>query len=122
MVFRNSTTVSAGNDRKRPSATAHKAGEPVASYADLGFPSKQAFNEFNAFLSRYLAYNSDIMEMFLALASLKCFPMEPCHQHNELNLLQRLDLYSRAPGQPNAESEQGGHADASPKVEELGQE
>ena len=42
-------------------------------------------------LKTYLAFNSDIMELLLAMASLKCFEFELRTKKTEFNLLQRLE-------------------------------
>ena len=68
-----------------------KKGPAMMDFADLGFKDKASWTEFQSFLTKYLAFTSDIMELILSLASLKCFSMEPCHRHNEMNLLQRLE-------------------------------
>ena len=75
MIFRNSTTVAAGNEKKRMSmAKPLKKGEVMAAFSDLGFKERADWVFFQSFLTKYLAYTSDIMEVILALASLKCFP------------------------------------------------
>ena len=75
MIFRNSTTVAAGNEKKRMTiGKSMKKGETMAAFQDLGFKDKVQWAQYQTFLTKYLAYTSDIMEVILALASLKCFP------------------------------------------------
>lgn len=75
MTFRNSTTVAAGNEKKRMTiGKTMKKGETMAAFQDLGFNDRAQWVHFQTFLTKYLAYTSDIMEVILALASLKCFP------------------------------------------------
>ena len=48
---------------------------------------QSAQNEYHRFLVKYLAYNGDMMELILALASLKCFEMEQVVKSKERDCL-----------------------------------
>ena len=41
---------------------------------------------FHAFFVKYLAFNSDIMELLLSLASLKCFEMKQATKYKEKHI------------------------------------
>ena len=82
--LRNSNTIASTKERKKAAQLAKeqkdKDFKPIASFQELGFADQNAFNEFQNFFKSYLAYNSDIMELLLALASLGCFQLEPARK------------------------------------------
>ena len=76
--FRNSNTVSkakpsgdAGDKSKSPT----KKQPAIASWESLGVKNEVAWEEFKLFFTNYIAYNSNVIELLLSLATLKSFPM-----------------------------------------------
>jgi len=46
---------------------------------------------FQGFFVKYLAFNSDVMELLLTLASLTCFEMELARKTKDTNFVRQLD-------------------------------
>ena len=70
---------------------AAQGGSQIATKEELGFTSRDSWNSFQAFLTNYLAFNSDVMELLLALASLKSFDLESASKLKESSLVRQLD-------------------------------
>ena len=90
VVYRNSTTILSSKEKRRANIQENSFKklniEPIATFKDLNFDTQGEFKEFKDFLTKYLAFSSDIMELLLALASLKCFPVEPARVQRGANV------------------------------------
>ena len=46
---------------------------------------------FQEFFTKYLAFNGDVIELLLSMASLKCFEIQPAKKHKDTNLTERIE-------------------------------
>ena len=77
--FRNSNTVSkakTGGDSALSKGSSAKKQLPIATWESLGFKDVTAWEEFQLFFTNYIAYNSNVVELLLSLATLKSFTMQ----------------------------------------------
>ena len=97
VVSRSSMTITSKKEKKRILAKEREEAaktKPVASYQSLGFKDSTSFEEFKTFVTQYLAFNNDIMELLLTLSSLRCFDLEPKKKFKDSNLSQKLSKYT----------------------------
>ena len=97
VVSRSSMTITSKKEKKRQlqrEALEAAKTKPILNYQALGFVDQVAFDEFKGFLIHYLAFNNDIMELLLTLASLRCFDLEPKEKFKDSNLSHRLSKYA----------------------------
>ena len=77
--------------RAKEAVQANLNKNPTATFQELGFPDKESFMKFQEFFVKYLAFNSDVMELLLTLASLTCFKMELAKKSKDTNFVRQLD-------------------------------